>query len=304
MFAADSYLGPIVIQLIRLIVSWKKFFPTKSQGEPMGTRQDLDPNAEVLDGEWEGFKATWVGCDTESCETWTCIRVKIEFNVSKEPFMCGVCAAKEVKKLKGENTDLRSSQKKEADERKEKAREESELLGDWTNVVKRIKKDKVFEKLENVVTKETVKETVKESTDKELRDRRMIVFNLEKDGIKSDKDQMKEIFEVLNVGHRIREEDVVDIRRMREIDNVESGKARPLIVEFRTSYEKWIVLGRKVDLKNHDQYKKVFLDMDRNREERIEDKRRRKLVWDERLRQRKAEKETAQVEEGEVGKAK
>lgn len=262
---------------------------------------DPGPDVVNLKGQWDGFKAMWVGCDTEKCEVWGCIRVKVEFDEKAEPYMCGVCAAKVVSKLKEENKGLQNvvnEQKKNEDKRKEKDEAEKELLGDWIHVSKRIKEDKVFEKLEKVVTKDTVKEAVKESTDKEMRDRRMIVFNLDKSDKKTDRDLVREIFGVLHVDHRIREEDVVDVQRMRDLDNMQGDKARPVVVEFKTSYEKWIVMNRKAYLRNEDQFKKVFLEMDRNKEEREVERARRRLVWEERdkVRQRVREEAKAKMD--------
>ena len=57
--------------------------------------------------------------------------------------------------------------------------------------------------------------------------------------------------------------------------------ARPIIVEFKSQYDKWTVLRNKSDLREMNVYKKFFLEQDVSREER--EKRR------ERVQERKAE---------------
>ena len=45
----------------------------------------------------------------------------------------------------------------------------------------------------------------------------------------------------------VREEEIVDVVRMRKKD--EGGSIRPIIIEFRTEYDKWTVLRNKSDLR-------------------------------------------------------
>ena len=44
--------------------------------------------------------------------------------------------------------------------------------------------------------------------------------------------------------------------RMRKKD--EGGSIRPIIVEFRTEYDKWTVLRNKSDLREMNEYRSVF----------------------------------------------
>ena len=80
------------------------------------------------------------------------------------------------------------------------------------------------------------------------------------------------------MGVRVREEEEVDVVRMRKKEGV--GLARPTIVEFKSEYDKWTVLRNKLDLREMNVYK-IFLEQDVSREER--EKRR------ERVQERKAE---------------
>ena len=68
------------------------------------------------------------------------------------------------------------------------------------------------------------------------------------------------------MGVRVRDEEIVDVVRMRKKD--EGGSIRPIIVEFRTEYDKWTVLRNKSDLWEMNEYRTVFLEQDVSREER------------------------------------
>ena len=67
------------------------------------------------------------------------------------------------------------------------------------------------------------------------------------------------------MGVRIRSEDVADIIRMRKKDGDETVK--PVIIEFKSEYDKWMVLINKADLREMEEYKN-FLEQDLSREER------------------------------------
>ena len=69
-----------------------------------------------------------------------------------------------------------------------------------------------------------------------------------------------------DMGVRVREEEVVDVVRMRKKEGV--VLARPIIVEFKSEYDKWTVLRNKSDLREMNVYKKFFLKQDVSREER------------------------------------
>ena len=59
-----------------------------------------------------------------------------------------------------------------------------------------------------------------------------------------------------DMGIRVREEKIVDVVRVRKKD--EGGSIRPIIVEFRTEYDKWTVLRNKSDLREMNEYRRVF----------------------------------------------
>ena len=82
-----------------------------------------------------------------------------------------------------------------------------------------------------------------------------------------------------DMGVRMREEEVVDVVRMRKKEGV--GLTIPFIVEFKSEYDKWTVLRNKSDLREMNVYNNIVLEQDVSREER--EKRR------ERLQKRKAE---------------
>ena len=84
-----------------------------------------------------------------------------------------------------------------------------------------------------------------------------------------------------DMGVRVRVEDVVDVVRMRKKEGV--GLARPIVVEFKSEYDKWTVLRNKSDLWEMNVYNKFFKEQDVSREER--EKRR------ERVQERKTELE-------------
>ena len=66
------------------------------------------------------------------------------------------------------------------------------------------------------------------------------MFNL-----KEKKEKRDRVIEMIgDMGVRVREEEIVDVVRMRKKD--EGGLIRPIIVEFRTEYDKWTVLTLKL----------------------------------------------------------
>lgn len=87
----------------------------------------------------------------------------------------------------------------------------------------------------------------------------------------SDKDQLKEIMTELEVEHRINTVSLVERMETRE----DKDSTRPVIVEFGSEYDKWQVLSKKKKLMNSTNgYDKVFLELDRSKEERLEAKER------------------------------
>ena len=54
----------------------------------------------------------------------------------------------------------------------------------------------------------------------------------------------------------MKKEEIVDMVQMRKND--EGGSIRPIIVEFRTEYDKWTMLRNKSDLQEMNEYRSVF----------------------------------------------
>ena len=69
-----------------------------------------------------------------------------------------------------------------------------------------------------------------------------------------------------SAAHRLGTTDVVDVVRLRQKEN--GSINRPIIVEFRSEYEKWTVMRMKANLRECEEYRSVFLEMDLTREER------------------------------------
>ena len=77
------------------------------------------------------------------------------------------------------------------------------------------------------------------------------MFNLKE---KNYRDRVIEM--IGDMGVRVREEEIVDVVRMRKKD--EGGSIRPIIVESRTEYDKWTVLRNKSDLREMNEHRSVF----------------------------------------------
>ena len=151
----------------------------------------------------------------------------------------------------------------------------------WANIAKRLTNEKTIEKLERmeecmIMKKSEIRKEVEESNYETRRKKRMNVFNLKEK--KNDRDRVIEM--IGDMGVRVREEEIVDVR-MRKTD--ERGSIRPIIVEFRTEYDKWTVLRNKSDLREMNKYRNVILEQDVSREE-IEKRRvmiqERKAEWE------------------------
>ena len=71
---------------------------------------------------------------------------------------------------------------------------------------------------------------------------------------KSDREQVMDM--IGDMGVRVRDEEVVDVVRLRKKEGV--GLARPIIVEFKGEYDKWTVLRNKSDLREMNVNKKGF----------------------------------------------
>ena len=109
----------------------------------------------------------------------------------------------------------------------------------------------------------------------------MIIFNLAEKVETTDRAQVNEI-----VTHLHPEQDatvVSSVIRM-EKKNKEDTSVRPVIVEFKSEYEKWNVLKNKTALKSTTSFRRVFLELDRTKEERLVARQRYQMKKQERLR--------------------
>ena len=75
---------------------------------------------------------------------------------------------------------------------------------------------------------------------------------------------VKDVFGKMGAGQSC--DDVVDVVRLRQKEN--GPIIRPIIVEFRSEYDKWTVMKMKAKLRECEEYRSVFLEMDLSREER------------------------------------
>ena len=81
---------------------------------------------------------------------------------------------------------------------------------------------------------------------------------------KTDLECVKDMFGKLGAGQSC--DDVVDEVHLRHKEN--GPIIRPIIVEFRRKYDKWTVMRMRAKLRECEEYRSVFLEMDLSREER------------------------------------
>ena len=212
---------------------------------------------------WNGFKKEWLECESEECRVWVSMRVPDGWKGGEGRFKCGLCVMKEVVEVRNENEILKrqmEQMKNEDDKRKEAGvYEKNENVNTWATIAKRLTNEKTIEKLERVeesmmMNKSDVQKQVEESNYEARRKKRIIVFNMQEKEEKTDREQVLDM--IGDMGVRVREEEVVDVVRMRKKEGV--GLARPIIVEFKSEYDKWTVLRNKSDLREMNVYKKVF----------------------------------------------
>ena len=173
---------------------------------------------------------------------------------------------KEVGELKKEVGELRVqtiTKDKEVDD--VKAKEEHS----WAIVAKKMKSHNVFERLEKVesdviVKKSVIRKEVKSTNEEETRRKIIKIFYLKNKTGKSDVECVKDVFGNMGAGQSC--DDVVDVVRLRQKEN--GPIIRPIIVEFRSEYDKWTVMRMKAKLRECEEYRSVFLEMDLSREER------------------------------------
>ena len=90
------------------------------------------------------------------------------------------------------------------------------------------------------------------------------MFNLKQSDVKNDNVVAMDMFE--RMGVIIGSEDVSDIIRMRNKEGDEAVK--PVIVEFKSEYDKLTVLRNKPGLREIEEYKSCFTEIERSREKR------------------------------------
>ena len=86
-------------------------------------------------------------------------------------------------------------------------------------------------------------------------------------------------------------DDVVDVVRLRQ--KGDGPNIRTIIVEFRSEYDKWTVMRMKATLRECEEYRSVFLEMDLSREEREVRKARVMKLKEERIQKESISKELA-----------
>ena len=125
-----------------------------------------------------------------------------------------------------------------------------------------MKSHKVFERLEKVESDMIVKKSVigkkaKSTNEEETRKKIIMIFNLKNKTGKSDVECVKDVFGNIGAGQSC--DYIVDVVRLRQKES---------IVEFRSEYDKWMVMRMKTKLRECEEYRSVFLEIDLSREER------------------------------------
>ena len=144
-------------------------------------------------------------------------------------------------------------------------------VNNWATVARRLTKDNMLDRVDTVFAimddlQREVRKQVKVANVDDLRSRKAIVFDMKESKEESDKEQVNEIIEIL--GKNVKSENVSDVIRMRPTGEATTNRVRPVIVEFKSEYDKWQFLRNKKDLKESDKYKRVFLEIDMSKEER------------------------------------
>ena len=207
-----------------------------------------------------------------------------EVDMEHEAIKCGMCIVKEINVVKGEKDLLRKEVgelrkeigelKKEVGELrvqsinkdKEVADVKTKVEHSWAIVAKKMKSHNVFERLESdmIIYKAVIRKEVKSTNEEETRKKSIMIFNLKNKTGKSDVECVKDVFGKMGAGQSC--DDVVDVVRLRQKEN--GPIVRPIIVEFSSEYDKWTVMRMKAKLRECEEYRNVFLEMDLSREER------------------------------------
>lgn len=244
-------------------------------GSMMGSRKG-DRN---LSGEWKGFKETWIGCDGKGCNVWQQVRMKEEVKVAKMgEFFCGVCAGVrmekmevKLKRLEQEKTELEN---KMMIETRQQLRQQEEDRKSYKEALIRTQRgmEEGIEKAKREVNEERttlmkdVRTEVKRSVEEETRKKRVMMFGLKENG-KNVEERVDEVLRTLAVASR-----PCKVNKFKGKESVREGWIAPVMVEFRSEDERNEVLSRKSMLKDYDEMKQVFLEMDLSVQEREEKK--------------------------------
>ena len=105
-----------------------------------------------------------------------------------------------------------------------------------------------------IVKKSVIRKEVKSTNEEETRKKRIMIFNLKNKTGKSDVECVKDVFGKMGAGQSC--DDVVDVVRLRQKEN--GPIIRPIIVEFRSEYDKWTVMRMKAKLRECEEYRSVF----------------------------------------------
>ena len=92
----------------------------------------------------------------------------------------------------------------------------------------------------------------------------IMICNLKNKTGKSEVECVKDVFGKMGAGQSC--DDLVVVVRLRQKEN--GPIIRPIIMEFRSEYVKWTEMRMKAKLRECEEYRSVFLEMDLSREER------------------------------------
>ena len=106
-----------------------------------------------------------------------------------------------------------------------------------------------------------IRKEVKSTNEEETKKKRILIFNLKNKTGKSDVECKNDVFGKMGASQSC--DDIVDVVRLRQKEN--GPIIRPIIVQFRSVYDKWTVMWIKTKLRECEEYRSV-LDMDLSRE--------------------------------------
>ena len=218
---------------------------------------------------WNGFECKWSECGTTNCKMWMSMMVPDEVDMEHVVVKCGMCFVKQMI-VKGEKELLRKEigeLKKEVGELrvqsinkdKEVAEVKTKEEDSWAIVAKKMKSHNVFERLEKVesdmiVKKSVIRKEVKSTNEEETRKKIIVIFILKNKTGKSDMECVMDVFGKMGACQIC--DDVVDVVQLGQKEN--GPIIRPIIVEFKSEYDKWTVMRMKAKLRECEKYISVF----------------------------------------------